>query len=71
MGCGVPHDILRVLNTILDENEFQNPQIFHQPVRFSPKRSTASFVSGEDKIDRGGLQLLFRLSTFEQLLLKL
>jgi hypothetical protein len=23
-------------------NEFQNPQIFHQPVSFSPKRSTLS-----------------------------
>jgi hypothetical protein len=24
----------------LYENEFQNPQIFHQPLRFSPERST-------------------------------
>jgi hypothetical protein len=31
--------ILRVF-TILYENEFQTPLIFHQPVRFSPKRST-------------------------------
>jgi hypothetical protein len=31
---GVPHGILRVLNTILYENDFQNPQNFHQRVRF-------------------------------------
>jgi hypothetical protein len=27
----VPHGILRVFIIILYENEFQNPQIFHQP----------------------------------------
>jgi hypothetical protein len=37
---GVPHWILGVFNTILYENEFQNPQVFHQHVRFSPERST-------------------------------
>jgi hypothetical protein len=37
---GVPHGILEVLNTILYETEFQNPQIFHQHARFSPERST-------------------------------
>jgi hypothetical protein len=37
---GVPHGILRVINTILYENEFQNPQVFHLHVRFSPERST-------------------------------
>jgi hypothetical protein len=49
----VPHLIFRVLYTILYENEFQNYQIFYQPVRFSPKRSTlvgaqktGFFVSG-------------------------
>jgi hypothetical protein len=26
---GVPHGILKVFHTILYENEFQNPQIFH------------------------------------------
>jgi hypothetical protein len=36
----VPHGILRVFNTILYENEFQNPQNFHLHVRFSPERST-------------------------------
>jgi hypothetical protein len=39
MGGG-PHGILIVSNTILYENEFQNLQIFHQHLRFSPKRST-------------------------------
>jgi hypothetical protein len=41
-ATGVPYGILRVFNTILYENEFQNPQIFYQlqPVRFSPKRSS-------------------------------
>jgi hypothetical protein len=29
-----------VFNTILYKNEFQNPQVFHQHVRFSPERST-------------------------------
>jgi hypothetical protein len=28
----VPHGILRVLNTILYENEFQRPQIFKQTI---------------------------------------
>jgi hypothetical protein len=37
---GVTHGILQVFNTILYKNEFQNPQSFHQPVTFSPKRST-------------------------------
>jgi hypothetical protein len=37
---GVPHGILRVINTILYGNEFQNPQNFHLHVRFSPERST-------------------------------
>jgi hypothetical protein len=36
----MPHGILEVFNAILYENEFQNPQIFHQRVRFSPERST-------------------------------
>jgi hypothetical protein len=36
---GMPHGILEVFNAILYENEFQNPQIFHQHVRFSPERS--------------------------------
>jgi hypothetical protein len=31
----VPHAILRVFNTILYENEFQNPQFFYHTVRFS------------------------------------
>jgi hypothetical protein len=29
---GVPHGILGVFNTILYENEFQNPQIFQQTI---------------------------------------
>jgi hypothetical protein len=30
---GVPRGILEAFNAILYENEFQNPQIFHQRVR--------------------------------------
>jgi hypothetical protein len=44
----VPHGILEVFNAILYENEFQNPQIFHQRVRFSPERSTLE-VTGLQK----------------------
>jgi hypothetical protein len=42
---GVPHGLLEVFNTILYENEFQSPQIFHQHVRFSPEHSTLQFGS--------------------------
>jgi hypothetical protein len=37
---GVPHRILRVFNTILYENEFQNPQIFQQTISLFPEHST-------------------------------
>jgi hypothetical protein len=37
---GVPHGILRVSNTILYENEFQNPQIFQQTISLFPEHST-------------------------------
>jgi hypothetical protein len=37
---GVPHKILRVFNTILYENEFQNPQIFQQTISLFPEQST-------------------------------
>jgi hypothetical protein len=37
---GVPHGILRVFNTILYENEFQNPQIFQQTISLFPEHST-------------------------------
>jgi hypothetical protein len=40
----VPHGILLVFNTILYEIEFQNPQVFHQHLRFSPERSTLVMV---------------------------
>jgi hypothetical protein len=36
----VPHGIFRVSNTILYENEFQNPQIFQQTISLFPERST-------------------------------
>jgi hypothetical protein len=41
---GVPHGILRVFNTILYENEFQNPQIFQQPISLFPEHSTLAAV---------------------------
>jgi hypothetical protein len=37
---GVPHGIIRVFNTILYENEFQNPQIFQQTISLFPEQST-------------------------------
>jgi hypothetical protein len=37
---GVSHGILRVINTILYENEFQNPQIFQQTISLFPEHST-------------------------------
>jgi hypothetical protein len=37
---GVPHWILRVFNTILYKNEFQNPQIFQQTISLFPEQST-------------------------------
>jgi hypothetical protein len=39
---GQPHGILRVFNTILYENEFQNPHIFQQTISPFPKHSTLS-----------------------------
>jgi hypothetical protein len=36
----VPHGIIRVFNTMLYENEFQNPQIFQQTIRLFPEHST-------------------------------
>jgi hypothetical protein len=37
---GLPHGILHVFNTILYENEIQNPQIFQQTITLSPEQST-------------------------------
>jgi hypothetical protein len=37
---GLPHEILRVFNTILYENEFQKPQIFQQTISLFPEQST-------------------------------
>jgi hypothetical protein len=37
---GLPHGILRAFNTILYENEFQNPQIFQQTISLYPEQST-------------------------------
>jgi hypothetical protein len=36
----LPRGILGVLNTILYENEFQNPQIFQQTISLFPEQST-------------------------------
>jgi hypothetical protein len=36
----VPDGILRVSNTILYENKFQNPQIFQQTISLFPEQST-------------------------------
>jgi hypothetical protein len=37
---GLPHGLLQVFNTILNENEFQNPQIFQQTISRFPEQST-------------------------------
>jgi hypothetical protein len=37
---GVPHGIFGVFNTILYENEFQNPQISQQTISLFPEQST-------------------------------
>jgi hypothetical protein len=41
---GVPHRILRVFINVLDENVFQNPLIFKQPISFSPQQTTLGGV---------------------------
>jgi hypothetical protein len=40
---GVPHEILRVYNTILYENVFQNPELFRTQVSLSTEQSTLHF----------------------------
>jgi hypothetical protein len=37
---GLPHGSLNIFNTILYQNEFQNPQIFQQTIRLFPEQST-------------------------------
>jgi hypothetical protein len=43
MGCLSPHGILKVFNTILYENEFQNPQNFQQTFSPFPEHSTLEY----------------------------
>jgi hypothetical protein len=38
-------NLSRVLNVILYENEFQNPQIFHQIISLFPEHSTLATAS--------------------------
>jgi hypothetical protein len=44
----VPHGILRVLNTILCKDEFQNPQIFQQTISLFPEHSTLAAAAAAD-----------------------
>jgi hypothetical protein len=44
---GLPHGILHVFNTILYENEFQNPQIFQQTISLFPEQSTFVYKNRE------------------------
>jgi hypothetical protein len=37
---GLPDGMLHVFNTILYENEFENPQIFQQTISLFPEQST-------------------------------
>jgi hypothetical protein len=46
----VPHGILLVFNTILYENEFQNPQIFQQTISLFPEHSTLVVAHFDEKI---------------------
>jgi hypothetical protein len=41
---GLPHGILHIFNTILYENEFQNPQIFQQTISLFPEQSTLKVI---------------------------
>jgi hypothetical protein len=47
-NSGLPHGILGVFNTILYENEFQNPQIFQQTISLFPKHSTFGLLFSSD-----------------------
>jgi hypothetical protein len=58
----VPHGLLLVFNTILYENEFQNPQIFYLHVRFSPERS---ILVGQLYWVPHGLLLVFNTILYE------
>jgi hypothetical protein len=40
----VPHGIIRVFNTILYENEFQNLQIFQKTISLFPEQSALIIV---------------------------
>jgi hypothetical protein len=42
----VPREILGVINTILYENEFQNPELFPTQVSLSPEQSTLDTTGG-------------------------
>jgi hypothetical protein len=42
---GLPHGILHVFNTILYENEFQNPQIFQQTISLFHEQSTLVLIT--------------------------
>jgi hypothetical protein len=48
------HEMLRVFINLLDENVFQNPQIFHKTLRLFPEQSTLVFNSNvaEEEIAR-------------------
>jgi hypothetical protein len=41
----VPHGILRIFNTILYKNKFQNPQIFRRTHGLFPEQSAIVLVS--------------------------
>jgi hypothetical protein len=51
----LPHGILHVFNTILYENEIQNPQIFQQTISLFPEQSTLVVVEVGQKLSRPAL----------------
>jgi hypothetical protein len=62
---GVPHEILRVFNTILYKNEFQNPQIFQQTISLFPEHSTLAGVSIHDITKKPAKMYVLDLSDFD------
>jgi hypothetical protein len=54
---GLPHGILRAFNTILYENEFQNPQIFQQTISLYPEQSTLAIAALFSKLLRSAIEL--------------
>jgi hypothetical protein len=51
----VPHGILQVFIIILNENVFQNPEVFPTQVSLSPKQSTLVLAKSFEKMPFSGI----------------